>query len=149
MSSTDVLYVVGSMLLMLISVTACYGSVISGTLCFTPLPRLKAISWPWLATSLCFVSGLTGAMSLFNFMRNATRESGSYLSWSLAAGWLAVIVVFVAAICYFWASRWEKELLSENMCTSRTLLTLAEECRLMESEDSIPRHRSGISDTSV
>ncbi|KAL8219410.1 UNVERIFIED_CONTAM: hypothetical protein K2H54_023877 [Gekko kuhli] len=51
------LYVVGSIVLMLISVMTAYGSVISGTLCFTPLPRLKAISWPWLATALCLVSG--------------------------------------------------------------------------------------------
>ncbi|KAJ7304063.1 hypothetical protein JRQ81_011585 [Phrynocephalus forsythii] len=145
-------YIGISIFFMLISVAACYGSVIFGTLCLTALPPSKKTSWITLTITLCTISGFTGGIGLFNFMRSATEEPNTFLSWSLAPGWFSVIVVSMAGVCHFVAKNWEEEELAEQLLANTTGFTLQEACTEEgTSEYSLhkKKRRKPESDTSV
>ncbi|XP_062818146.1 uncharacterized protein LOC134293715 [Anolis carolinensis] len=144
-------YIVISILFMLISAVTCYGSVIFGTLCLTALPPSKKIKWTTLTITLCFVSGFTGGIGLFNFMRLSTEEPNTFLSWSLAPGWFSVIIVLFAGVCHFVARNWEEEELAQTLLGTTVVFTLQEDCvaRAASEEAQQKRKRLPESDTSA
>ncbi|KAJ6663606.1 hypothetical protein lerEdw1_009685 [Lerista edwardsae] len=121
------LYILGSIIFMMISAVTAYGSAISGTLSLTPLPSLRRLKWPNVTIVSCFISGFTGGMGLFNYMRSATTEPNTFLAWSLAPGWLSVFMVSLAGACHFVAKRWEEEMLADTFPACTTLHTLEED----------------------
>ncbi|XP_042316722.1 uncharacterized protein LOC121927174 [Sceloporus undulatus] len=150
--SCHLAYIVFSIVFMLISAVACYGSVIFGTLCLTTLPPSKKITWPTLTITLCFMSGFTGGIGLFNFMRSATEEPNTFLSWSLAPGWSSVIVVSMAGVCHFVAKNWEEEELAETLFATSIGFTLQEDCMARSASEYAQykmRNRRPESDTPV
>ncbi|XP_070620732.1 claudin domain-containing protein 2-like [Erythrolamprus reginae] len=73
-----------------------YGAVIYGTRSLASTETSQKLSDSDLAITLSFFSGCIGGLGLFNFMRFATDEPNTFLSWSMVPGWLSIVVAAMA-----------------------------------------------------
>ncbi|KAK9394512.1 hypothetical protein NXF25_015040 [Crotalus adamanteus] len=129
-------YITVSIICMLISTIACYGAVIFGTRSLAATETSRKLSSSDLAITLSFFSGCIGGVGLFNFMRFATDEPNTFLSWSMVPGWLSIVVASMAGVCHFVAKRWEEEETAEALTTTEVFTSWGEDASKKKTQDS-------------